>query len=156
MRVQPVVLAVAYRQHRAPEAFPDRGVAQGHALEVVTPVHGDLLEGVVHTAAPEAVEANEGVEDLLGESVEDEPTETEVSEDADETPAEPGETQIDEEVVEEVVQETADTADAQEEPVATGDVDDDAETELSELDEEVEQEAADLVAEMEADEEEDQ
>ena len=71
---------------------------------------------------------------------------------------------IDEEIVEEVVEETSDTAagatDAPaEEPVGTGDVEGEpdeledveaASDGLDELDEEIEQEAADLVAEMEA------
>ncbi|QCJ46155.1 30S ribosomal protein S3 [Haloprofundus sp. MHR1] len=126
----------------------------------------------VEVEAVEQIAETEGVEDLL-EEPEDEKV-PDVGEDADDVPAEhagedDAQEAIDEEVVEEVVEETGETADAQEEPVATGDVDDDehaldedeeatddVETELSELDEEVEQEAADLVAEMEADEEEGQ
>ncbi|WP_117594700.1 30S ribosomal protein S3 [Haloprofundus halophilus] len=126
----------------------------------------------VEVEAVEQIAETEGVEDLL-EEPEDEKV-PDVGEDADDVPAEhagedDAQDAIDEEVVEEVVEETGETADAQEEPVATGDVDDDehaldedeeatddVETELSELDEEVEQEAADLVAEMEADEEEGQ
>ncbi|WP_224448950.1 30S ribosomal protein S3 [Haloprofundus salilacus] len=124
----------------------------------------------VEVEAVEQIADTEGVEDLLEEP--DDEKVPDVGEDADDVPAEhagedDAQDAIDEEVVEEVVQESGETAKPQEEPVATGDVDDeeheldadeeatdDVETELSELDEEVEQEAADLVAEMEADEEE--
>jgi len=102
---------------------------------------------IAEDAEIEAVEqtvADEGVEALL-----DEPDEADEADDdmmpdfADEdveTPtADPSEV-VDEEVVEEVVEETGEA------PVATGD------PEAADLDEEVESEAADLVAEMEGDE----
>ncbi len=97
--------------------------------------------------------ADEGVEALLEEDPEAVP---DVSDDDVDVPDEDPADVIDEEIVEEVVEETADTAtDATdvpaEEPVETGDVDDEGEPdELDELDEEIESEAADLVAEMEA------
>ncbi|WP_066413524.1 30S ribosomal protein S3 [Halorubrum aethiopicum] len=96
---------------------------------------------------------DEGVESLLEEEPEEVPDVGDDDEDVavpDEDPADV----IDEEIVEEVVEETGETAteatDAPaEEPVETGDVDEESE-ELDELDEEIESEAADLVAEMEA------
>ena len=97
--------------------------------------------------------ADEGVEALLEEDPEAVP---DVGDDDVDVPDEDPADVIDEEIVEEVVEETADTAtDATdvpaEEPVETGDVDDEGEPdELDELDEEIESEAADLVAEMEA------
>ncbi|WP_418285700.1 30S ribosomal protein S3 [Halorubrum sp. DTA46] len=102
--------------------------------------------------------ADEGVESLL----EDEPDEVpDVGADDDvDVPDEDPADVIDEEIVEEVVEESQDTAEeatdvAPEEPVGDEDVDAD---ELDDLDEEIESEAADLVAEMEAadDEEEDE
>jgi small subunit ribosomal protein S3 len=105
--------------------------------------------------AVEQFEADEGVEALLDEP--DEPVEADdgdegddavpdFAEEAVETPtADPAEV-VDEEVVEEVVEETGEA------PVATGDTDTDDE-EAADLDEEVEAEAADLVAEMEEDDE---
>ncbi|WP_224268246.1 30S ribosomal protein S3 [Haloprofundus salinisoli] len=126
----------------------------------------------VEVEAVEQIAETEGVEDLLEEP--DDEKVPDVGEDADDVPAEhagedDAQDAIDEEVVEEIVQETGETAKPQEEPVGPGDIDDeehaldadeeatdDVDAELSELDEEVEQEAADLVAEMEADEEEGQ
>ena len=96
--------------------------------------------------------ADEGVEALLEEEPEEVP---DVGADDDvEVPAEDPVDAIDEEIVEEVVEETGGTAaeatDAPaEEPVETGAVDGEPD-ELNELDEEIESEAADLVAEMEA------
>ena len=96
--------------------------------------------------------ADEGVEALLEEEPEEVP---DVGADDDvEVPAEDPVDAIDEEIVEEVVEETGETAaeatDAPaEEPVETGAVDGEPD-ELNELDEEIESEAADLVAEMEA------
>ncbi len=100
---------------------------------------------------PDAVETNEGVEELL----EGEPDEPDVDEDdaADDEAAEPA---VDEEVVEEVIEEevaAAEDADSDDEDAA----DDDAETadaEESDLDEDVEAEAEELLEEMDdADEE---
>ncbi|XVH32299.1 30S ribosomal protein S3 [Haloferacaceae archaeon DSL9] len=96
-----------------------------------------------------------GVEDLVDEDA-DVP---DVSQEDIEADAPDAEEAIDEEVVEEVIQESDDVAsrsetaepEPQEEPVATGEVEDDE----PELDEEVEAEAADLVAEMEAADDED-
>lgn len=106
----------------------------------------------VEAVEQDLAEADEGVEDLLEEPEEAdaEAAEADEADEAVEADVEP-EDVIDEEVVEEVIEET------DEEPVATDDVDDeeDIEEELDALDEEVEAEAADLVAEMEADEEED-
>ncbi len=96
--------------------------------------------------------ADDGVEALLEEEPEEVP---EVGADDDiEVPDEDPTDVIDEEVVEEVVEEAAaaggDATDVPaEEPVETGDIDDEPD-ELDELDEEIESEAADLVAEMEA------
>jgi small subunit ribosomal protein S3 len=102
------------------------------------------------------VDADEGVESLLEEEPEEVP---DVGADEDvEVPDEDPAEVIDEEVVEEVVEETQDTAAeatdvAEEEPVGDAEADD-----IDDLDEEIESEAADLVAEMEAadDEEEDE
>ncbi|QKY16949.1 30S ribosomal protein S3 [Halorubrum sp. CBA1229] len=99
---------------------------------------------------------DEGVEALLEEEPEEVP---DVGDDEDvEVPDEDPTDVIDEEVVEEVVEETQETATeatdvAAEEPVGDADADD-----IDELDEDIESEAADLVAEMEAadDEEEDE
>ena len=95
---------------------------------------------------------DDGVESLLEaepEAVPEAGTEDEDVEVPDEDPADV----IDEEIVEEVVEEAQSTGEeatdaAPEEPVETGETDDDAEFE--DLDEEIEAEAADLVAEMEA------
>ena len=97
--------------------------------------------------AAAGADADEGVESLLEEEPEDVP---EVSDDEDvEVPDEDPADVIDEEVVEEVVEETQDTAteatDVAAEEVGDADADD-----VDELDEEIEAEAADLVAEMEA------
>ncbi|SDM59132.1 small subunit ribosomal protein S3 [Halogranum gelatinilyticum] len=105
----------------------------------------------IEAVEQDLAEPEEGVEGLLEEPEEADVEDSETDE-VSETDAEP-EDVIDEEVVEEVIEET------DEEPVATGDVDDDEdvediEEELDALDEEVEAEAADLVAEMEDDEEE--
>jgi len=94
------------------------------------------------------VAADEGVEALLEEEPESEPV-PDVTDDDVEVPDEEPEEVIDEEILEEVVDEaTADTdTDADtpdEEPVAAD------EEELDELDADIEAEAADLVAEMEA------
>ncbi|GAB7009547.1 30S ribosomal protein S3 [Halorubrum trueperi] len=111
----------------------------------------------VEQAAVDA-DADEGVESLLEEEPEEVPDVG--ADDGDvEVPDEDPADVIDEEVVEEVVEETQDTATeatdvAAEEPVGDEDVDAD---ELDELDEDIESEAADLVAEMEAaDDEEDE
>jgi small subunit ribosomal protein S3 len=100
---------------------------------------------------------DEGVEALLEEEPEEVPDVGADDEDV-EVPDEDPTDVIDEEVVEEVVEETQETAAeatdvAAEEPVGDADADD-----VDELDEEIESEAADLVAEMEAadDEEEDE
>lgn len=100
---------------------------------------------------------DEGVEALLEEEPEEVP-DVGADDDDVEVPDEDPSDLIDEEVVEEVVEETQDTAAeatdvAAEEPVGDADADD-----VDELDEEIESEAADLVAEMEAadDEEEDE
>ncbi|MES3162163.1 MAG: 30S ribosomal protein S3 [Halorubrum sp.] len=96
--------------------------------------------------------ADEGVEALLEEEPEEVP---DVGADDDvSVPDEDPTEVIDEEVVEEVVEEAAGTsAEATdvpaEEPVETGDIDEEPD-ELDELDEDIESEAADLVAEMEA------
>ncbi|MFC7323205.1 30S ribosomal protein S3 [Halorubrum rutilum] len=100
---------------------------------------------------------DEGVEALLEEEPEEVP-DVGADDDDVEVPDEDPTDLIDEEVVEEVVEETQDTAAeatdvAAEEPVGDAEADD-----VDELDEEIESEAADLVAEMEAadDEEEDE
>ncbi|TKX81729.1 30S ribosomal protein S3 [Halorubrum sp. SD626R] len=99
---------------------------------------------------------DEGVEALLEEEPEEVPDVGADDEDV-EVPDEDPSDLIDEEVVEEVVEETQDTAAeatdvAEEEPVGDAEADD-----VDELDEEIESEAADLVAEMEAaDDEEDE
>ena len=100
---------------------------------------------------------DEGVEALLEEEPEEVPDVGGDDEDV-EVPDEDPTDVIDEEVVEEVVEETQETATeatdvAAEEPVGDADADD-----IDELDEDIESEAADLVAEMEAadDEEEDE
>ncbi|WIV67309.1 30S ribosomal protein S3 [Natrialbaceae archaeon AArc-T1-2] len=101
---------------------------------------------------PEAVEANEGVEELLeGEPEEAEAAAEELEEPAEE--AEPAEEDVvDEEVVEEVIEEdvTEDADEEFEEVEVPGD--DDVEDELEELEEDVEAEAEELMAEMDEDE----
>jgi small subunit ribosomal protein S3 len=113
-------------------------------------IHEDVeVEAVEQETAPEG-----GVEDLLEEDPEEVPdvSDEETTEDGPEFGGEPDDV-IDEEVVEEVVEQTGETPVAAEEEVDTPDAAD-IEEELDELDEEVESEAADLIAEMEADEDE--
>ncbi|MFC7185401.1 30S ribosomal protein S3 [Halorubrum yunnanense] len=109
---------------------------------------------------PEVEQAAAGDDESVEALLEEEPEEVpDVGDDEDvEVPDEDPSELIDEEVVEEVVEETQDTATeatdvAEEEPVGGAEADD-----IDELDEEIESEAADLVAEMEAadDEEEDE
>jgi len=91
----------------------------------------------------EQVAESEGVESLLEEEPEEVPDVGEADEEV-EVPDETPEEVIDEDVVEEVIDET------EEEPVETGDAEDEAvEEELDELDEEVEAEAEELLDEME-------
>ncbi|MFD1685763.1 30S ribosomal protein S3 [Halobellus litoreus] len=91
----------------------------------------------------EQVAESEGVESLLEEEPEEVPDVGEADEEV-EVPDEAPEEVIDEDVVEEVIDET------EEEPVETGDAEDEAvEEELDELDEEVEAEAEELLDEME-------
>jgi len=111
----------------------------------------DVREDAEVPQVEQAVADDEGVEALLEEEPEEVP---DVGADDDvDVPDEAPTDVIDEEIVEEVVEETRETAEeatdvAAEEPVETGDVDDEAE--FDELDGEIESEAADLVAEMEA------
>ncbi len=106
-------------------------------------IHDDMdPEAVV----PDAVEANEGVEELL-EGVEDE--EEEADADTEEVEADEDAAEIDEEVVEEVLEEELEDeaeegADAEEQE-ADADAD---EEDLEELEEDVEAEAEELLAEM--------
>ncbi|WP_134671348.1 30S ribosomal protein S3 [Halorussus marinus] len=98
---------------------------------------------------PEAVEANESVEELLDEPTDEELEELgadEAAEDADES----DEQAVDEEVVEEVLEEETAT---DEESDADAEADESVEEELDELEEEVEQEAEELMDEMDSDEE---
>jgi small subunit ribosomal protein S3 len=114
-------------------------------------IHEDVeVEAVEQETAPEG-----GVEDLLEEEP-DEVPDVSADDEADDAPEFGGDADdvIDEEVVEEVVEQTGETPVAAEEEVDTPDAAD-IEEELDELDEEVESEAADLIAEMEDDEEED-
>ena len=91
----------------------------------------------------EQVAESEGVESLLEEEPEEVPDVGEADEEV-EVPDEAPEEVIDEDVVEDVIDET------EEEPVETGDAEDEAvEEELDELDEEVEAEAEELLDEME-------
>jgi len=113
----------------------------------------DVVEDAEVPEVEQVGEADdEGVEALLEEEPEEVP---DVGADDDiEVPDEDPADVIDEEVVEEVVEEAAgtggDATDAPaEEPIETGEVEDEPD-ELDELDEEIESEAADLVAEMEA------
>lgn len=113
-------------------------------------IHEDVeVEAVEQETAPEG-----GVEDLLEEGPEEVPDVSDEEDESVELGGEPDDV-IDEEVVEEVVEQTGETPVAAEEEVDTPDAAD-IEGELDELDEEVESEAADLIAEMEADDEEDQ
>ncbi|USZ67589.1 30S ribosomal protein S3 [Halorussus salilacus] len=97
---------------------------------------------------PDAVEANESVEQLL-----EEPTDEELDElredEADETEddAEPGEEAVDEEVVEEVLEEEVESEESEDE-AESEETDESVEEELDELEEEVEQEAEELMDEM--------
>jgi small subunit ribosomal protein S3 len=111
----------------------------------------------VEIEAVEQESAEESVEDLLEEEPEEVPdvSDEEPTEDGPEFGGEPDDV-IDEEVVEEVVEQTGETPVAADEGGEAPDAAD-IEEELDELDEEVEAEAADLIAEMEDDEpEEDQ
>jgi small subunit ribosomal protein S3 len=113
-------------------------------------IHEDVeVEAVEQETAPEG-----GVEDLLEEDPDEVPDVT-ADDDEGEAPEFGGDADevIDEEVVEEVVEQTGETPVAAEEEVDTPDAAD-IEEELDELDEEVESEAADLIAEMEADDDE--
>jgi small subunit ribosomal protein S3 len=99
----------------------------------------------VEELTPEAVEANESVEELL-----EEPEEGELEalqEEAAEADSEDEDSEAEAEVVEEVVEETPDEFD--DEDVEVPD-DDDVAEELDELDEAVEEEAAAMVEEMDA------
>ena len=105
----------------------------------------------IEEVAPEAVEENESLEELLeGVDEEDEP---------DEEPDEPGETQVDEDVIEEVIEEEVETeesseADAEDDSAAEPESDaEETEAELDELDEETEEAAEELLDEMEESEE---
>ncbi|WP_418282509.1 30S ribosomal protein S3 [Halorubrum sp. DTA98] len=103
---------------------------------------------------PEVEQALEGDDDGVEALLEEEPEAVPEADDDVEVPDEDPADVIDEDIVEEVVEETQTTAEdatdvAAEEPVETGDVDDDVD-DLDDLDEEIESEAADLVAEMEA------
>ncbi|WP_290819313.1 30S ribosomal protein S3 [Halovivax sp.] len=114
-------------------------------------VHDDLDP---EELVPDAVEANEGVDELLEAPPEEGEDEAE-DEPEPEPDAESGEPELDEEVVEEVIEEEVDAeSDADEEADeadAEGDDEESAddEAEESELDEEIEAEAEELVAEME-------
>ncbi len=104
-------------------------------------VHDDMdPEEVV----PDAVEANEGVEELL----EGEPVESDVDDPDTEAPEEPVEEDvIEEEVIEEeVIEEVDDEPEEFEDVEIPGD--DEVEEELEELEEDVEAEAEELLAEM--------
>ncbi|MFC4988097.1 30S ribosomal protein S3 [Saliphagus infecundisoli] len=90
---------------------------------------------------PEAVEANESVEDLLEGEPDDDVADERADEDVEE-PAEPGEAEVDEEVVEEIIDE--ETADGEAEAPA----DEEIEEELDDLEEDVEAEAEELLSEM--------
>lgn len=114
-------------------------------------IHDDMdPEEVV----PDAVEANEGVEELL----EAEPEEDEASEDDDaadaeaDTEADADEADLDEEVVEEVIEAEVESEDADAE---ADDSAEDTEEDLDELEEDVEAEAEELLDEMEAADDED-
>ncbi|RLM51011.1 30S ribosomal protein S3 [Halorubrum sp. ASP121] len=107
----------------------------------------------VEQAAVDA-DADEGVESLLEEDPDEVP---DVGGDDVDVPDEDPAEVIDEEVVEEVVEETQETAAEATDVAAEEPVDEDVDAdELDDLDEEIESEAADLVAEMEAADEEDE
>jgi small subunit ribosomal protein S3 len=108
------------------------------------------IEEDVEVEAVEQVAESEGVEELLDEPEEIPEADTEDAEVPTETPEDVIEEELDEEIVEEVVEESDDSPRdvPEEEPVETGDPENLDEPE-AELDEEVESEAADLVAEME-------
>ncbi|WP_256297166.1 30S ribosomal protein S3 [Haloarchaeobius salinus] len=99
----------------------------------------------VEELAPEAVEANESVEELLEEPEEGELEELQAE--AAESDSEDETSEVEEEVVEEVVEETPEEFDDEEVEVPS---DDDVAEELDELDEAVEEEAAAMVEEMDA------
>ncbi|WP_257298622.1 30S ribosomal protein S3 [Haloarchaeobius sp. FL176] len=99
----------------------------------------------VEELAPEAVEANESVEELLEEPEEGELEELQAE--AAEADSEDEDSEVEEEVVEEVVDETPEEFDDEEVEVPS---DDDVAEELDELDEAVEEEAAAMVEEMDA------
>ncbi|TKX57689.1 30S ribosomal protein S3 [Halorubrum sp. SS7] len=108
----------------------------------------------VEQAAVDA-DADEGVESLLEEDP-DEVPDVGGDDDVDVPDEDPAEV-IDEEVVEEVVEETQETAAEATDVAAEEPVDEHVDAdELDDLDEEIESEAADLVAEMEAADEEDE
>ncbi|WP_435333479.1 30S ribosomal protein S3 [Haloarchaeobius sp. TZWWS8] len=121
--------------------------------EAELPDDFEIYEGEdVNEVAPEAVEANEAVEELL-EEPSDEELEAIQEEVQDGEPSEAAEpTEADEEVVEEVLDDADEEFDDEE--VELPGEDEDIEDELDELDESVEQEAAAMVEEMEDDEEE--
>jgi small subunit ribosomal protein S3 len=103
----------------------------------------------VEEIAPEAVEANESVEELLEEPEEGELEElqAEAAETDADADSEAEDSEVEEEVVEEVVEETPDEFDDEDVEVPG---DDDVAEELDELDEAVEEEAAAMVEEMDA------
>ncbi|GAB7019951.1 30S ribosomal protein S3 [Halostagnicola bangensis] len=105
---------------------------------------------------PDAVEANEGVEELLEAEPEEDETAEADEEDGDaeaDTDADADEPDLDEEVVEEVIEEEVESEDADAE--ADDDSAEDIEEELDELEEDVEAEAEELLDEMEAADDED-
>ncbi|MDJ1431504.1 30S ribosomal protein S3 [Halostagnicola sp. A-GB9-2] len=105
---------------------------------------------------PDAVEANEGVEELLEAEPEEDETAEADEEDGDaeaDTDADADEPDLDEEVVEEVIEEEVESEDADAE--ADDDSVEDIEEELDELEEDVEAEAEELLDEMEAADDED-
>ncbi len=102
---------------------------------------------------PDAVEANEGVEELLEGEPESDDAEAEEDADEAEPEADADEPDLDEEVVEEVIEEEAESEDAEAE--ADDESVEDIEEELDELEEDVEAEAEELLDEMEAADDED-
>ncbi|SDQ89161.1 30S ribosomal protein S3 [Natronobacterium texcoconense] len=101
---------------------------------------------------PDAVEANEGVEELLeGEPEEAEADEADAEAPVDEDAETADEDDLDEEVVEEVIEEEVEADDEEFEEVDVPGEDEEIEEELEELEEDVEAEAEELVEEMEAD-----
>lgn len=104
----------------------------------------------VEEVVPDAVEANESVEELLEEPPTEEPESAEEPE-PEETPAETGEEQVDEEIIEEALEEeAAESEDEASEQEAEGES---IEEELDELEADIEAEAEELVEEMEAEDE---